>query len=315
VSIDVGPAASSAGAWRIRDRFGRRTIAAAVLVGLVALFGFDLLFLESSPSGEYVLAQCCGALDAEITLKDTHFDPVSRSIRADLDVQVFSVKDIAFQHLSIAVRTTGQEDSPRIPYLQTANELDHCSLIAGYDYKDPARPHKSSGSFLCTDVVIAAPVSDTEVWYPFDRYAAPLQFHACVNSTDACGAPVANPVRVVRVRAEPPRTHVIATVASAGDQAVNVTLQRRWFLRIVSVVFFVIVIVFVGYLVLATDPRDTMTKSLGIFAGLWGLRSMVVPSSISVFPTIVEGVVMTMICIVFALVLIRAVDAPEENAP
>jgi len=294
----------------IRDRFGRRSLAAAILVGLIGLFAFDLFVVEPADSAEFTLPGDSGLRRADVTFKKVRYDAATRAVVADLDVKVFSKTDLVFKHLAIAIRTTGQDRSLRVPFLQTAT--DECALTAGFDYPTDAQAFRSSGSYLCRDVEIASPVQSAEILYPFDTYAVPLSFRTCVNTLEACDGSSELPVRVERIRIEPERTqHLIASMNPAGEQAVALTLRRRIFLQIVTVVFFVIVLAFVGYLVFAADPRDTMTKSLGVFAAIWGLRSIIVPASIAVFPTIVEGMMMAMFCIVFALVLVRAIDNKE----
>jgi hypothetical protein len=162
-------------------------------------------------------------------------------------------------------------------------------------------------------VVLSDGVTTQEVWYPFDRYQAPLRFELCIKTQDACWAESEFKVAIVRLRAEPERTHLVARLTNPTATTADITLERRIFLRLVSVIFLAMAVAFVGYLVIATDPKDTMAKSMGVFGALWALRSVIVPSSVNAFPTIIDGSVLVLFCVVFALVLVRATERKEPS--
>lgn len=79
----------------------------------------------------------------------------------------------------------------------------------------------------------------------------------------------------------------------------------------VSVIFLLLSI---GYLWVglagdkAGDKKNLMIEALGFFGALWGLRALIVPSSITIFPTIVDFAILFLFCVLFMLVLRRLVE-------
>jgi hypothetical protein len=285
------------------------------LVLIVLIFAYDLAFLEPSQGAIQSLAQPKAPLWAETALRQVRFDRDARAIVADVNVEVFSAADFLFTpNIAVSVRRIPVGQSYRQPYLLERDQT--CTRVVANDYPDPIRTYKSSAAYACRGIILADAVQSRELLYPFDRYDAKLSFVVCANSEEACWAQSPHPVVVASTRAEPKRTdHFVASFAAPKDAAVTLRLERRPFLKIVTVLIFGIAGAFVAYLVVATDPKDTVTKSLSVFGSLWALRATILPSSIDVFPTVIDGSVLVMFSIVFLLVLLRAVDGRPEEVP
>jgi hypothetical protein len=70
-------------------------------------------------------------------------------------------------------------------------------------------------------------------------------------------------------------------------------------------VFAVLSVVFLWSLILVGDPKDLLAKSLGFFGALWGLRALLLPTSVKVFPTLVDYVILTEFCVLFLIIVSR----------
>lgn len=94
----------------------------------------------------------------------------------------------------------------------------------------------------------------------------------------------------------------------SSTKSVSFSLKRKPFLRIASLIFLGIGIAFVFYLVglnRQDELNEFMKGSLGFFGTLWGLRAILVPETIKVFPTLVDYVILGAFCCVFFLVAFR----------
>jgi hypothetical protein len=293
---------------RTSSRLGGRILAGLTLVLIVLIFAYDLAFLEPSLVATQSLAEPKAPLWAEMGLRQVRFDPDAQAIVADVNVDVFSAADFLFTpNIAVSVRRIPVPQSYRQPYLLERDQT--CTRVVANDYPDPIRTYKSSAAYACRGIILADAVQSKELLYPFDHYDAKLSFVVCANSEEACWKGSPYPVIVASTRAEPRRTdHFVASFSALEKAAVTLRLERRPFLRIVTVLMFGIAVAFVGYMVMATDPKDTVTKSLSVFGSLWALRATILPDSIDVFPTVIDGAVLVMFSVVFVLVLVRAVD-------
>jgi hypothetical protein len=64
-------------------------------------------------------------------------------------------------------------------------------------------------------------------------------------------------------------------------------------------------VLFIVFLVSYGDTKELFTGSLGFIATLWGLRALIVPASVAVFPTAVDYVVLGLYCLMFSILLFR----------
>lgn len=286
----------------------KNAVVATLFAVLALFFVYDFTFVEPDVSAEYSFDDQFPSVSGQVTLQNVRHDTATRGrLLADLTVDVRSVNDVQFTgDAAFAVRRTGST----IPWRLTLT--DECVRVSDGVLSDSRTAYKAIIQFRCKDIELATQIKSNELWYPFDGYSADLQFFGCVNKREACdlkGTAPGLPIRFIHVRAEPndpQQTHLIATLSGSTDQGVRIQLKRRYFLRMVSIILFLMMLVFITYLVRSADPKETMTKSLGVFGGLWVLRSLIVPASVSAFPTLVDYVILTMFCAVFGLVLVRA---------
>jgi hypothetical protein len=144
-----------------------------------------------------------------------------------------------------------------------------------------------------------------EILYPFDSYPLRLAPVICVNSSDGACVPASN-AQAVRINSV---AVLIADQNLIGDiqrdskpNSYLLTFKRRVFVRTVSVLFLILSLVFLAYLAIAGDPTDLLPKSLGFFGTLWGLRALIVPSAVTIFPTAVDFSILAIFGILFLLV-------------
>ncbi len=91
-------------------------------------------------------------------------------------------------------------------------------------------------------------------------------------------------------------------------------LARRPFIRIVSVIFFFLSLAFLRYLIQLGNPKDLLAQSLGFFGALWGLRSLLLPATVSVFPTVIDYVILSEFCLLFIVIISKVSLSPEGKA-
>lgn len=164
----------------------------------------------------------------------------------------------------------------------------------------------SAVTFDCADVMLTDRVAAKEIWYPFDSYEVLLFPRACVNNSGgACTTHDNASIDTFEAIVADQNFVGVLTASESAQGAYTLVLSRKFFVRMVSVIFLVFSLIFLVYLVAAGDPKDLLPKSLGFFATLWGLRSLIVPSSVSVFPTIVDYCILTIFCLLFLLVFMK----------
>jgi hypothetical protein len=175
-----------------------------------------------------------------------------------------------------------------------------------FDKSDGNGKPVSAATFDCSDVMLTDRVSAKEIWYPFDSYEVLLFPRACVNNSGGACIPPDN-ASIDTFEAIVADQNFVGVVAASESTPgeYKLVLSRKFFVRMVSIIFLVFSLIFLVYLVVAGDPKDLLPKSLGFFATLWGLRSLIVPSSVSVFPTIVDYCILTIFCLLFLLVFMK----------
>lgn len=283
----------------------RYTALGVLLALLVGFFVYDFVFVEPHVAADYELNGQSPPIAADLLLQNVRYDPTQRGrLVADLTVDVRSIKDIAFSgDAAFAVRTIDR----KIPWLLT--RTGKCSQVSSAVAPDPETAYTAHARFACGDVELAIEIASDDLWYPFDGYTAELSLRGCINKVSPCDLRDSEPglpIRFVRLRVEPGERHFVATVdrIADGDQSVRLSLKRRFFLRVVSVLLAAMALVYIAFLV-RSDPQDTMLKALGLFGSLWALRSLLLPPSITAFPTLVDFSVLAMFSVAFLVVLWR----------
>jgi hypothetical protein len=301
------------GSTQRRVAWSRRQVVAAVLIGVVGgLFLYDLIWLEprNDARADFVDTSDGNPLTAVLLLRNLRHDRSARALLADVHVEVRSINDAVITSMAVSVRTTG--DGLR-KWLLVPSSL--CERLRTNDHDISSVPYRTSAQTTCGAVQISDDLAAGEIWYPFDRHSTLINPQICINtdSVVACAQGTASRVRTTRVDAEPTAMEMAARFTETGARSAILVLERRFFLRMVSVLCLIMSVIFVTYLIRVADPKETMKQSLGVFAALWGFRELIVPGTVTAFPTVVDFTILTIFCVVFALVLVRSGNQPSTG--
>ena len=234
-----------------------------------------------------------GAFAASAKISNLAFDDRTKSAAAILELEVKSrrkgqdIPSVTYGYQADANGETGD-------LINCTSKMPQC-FKAYLDVPEPNGPSYSGVRIRDAQMAIALTEVRSEIWYPFDEFYFPLDLIGWVNGDTQ------NPdlvfERLVIRDSEP--NYVLRTDAN------RYVLVRRPFIRIVSVVFFLLSVVFLWSLILVGDPKELLGKSLGFFGALWGLRLLLLPPSVTVFPTLVDYVILTEFCVLFMIIISR----------
>jgi hypothetical protein len=238
-----------------------------------------------------------------VVMSEMNYDRQTKSATAQLGLEIkttnpeLEVSRVAFSY---------QENSDGSRDINNCSRADSCFT----EYEDVSR---AGGKPLTTvriqfgSIRLQMAENRPEILYPFDKSSAKLSLLGCVNKgLEACTADSKLFLQTIKIELSDPDFTI------TGDGA-SFSIERKFFVRLVSVVFLIISFVFFVYLVRLNKPDELMTKSLGLFGTLWGVRSLLVPGTIKVFPTLVDYVILSVFCFLFILIVIRVQAAPAEG--
>ena len=275
-----------------------------ILVGLAAtllLLAYDFGWKEAQGD---LSAHHASANPAYITgtlrISNMRYDPQSRGAKGAVgaDIQAADdkaeIKTIAFSPLS----------SDRRDWLLSV--LHACRMTLG-NVETSQKRTVSSATFDCDDMPAATTARRPEIWYPFDSYEAAFSPLGCVNNSGgACT--IDDPGLAVSfdsIELKMADQSFAATLADdLATHSYRLKMQRKFFVRLVGVLFVVLSLVSAS-LVAAGDSNDVLLKAFAFFATLRGLRSLIVPPSITVFPTLVDYYILSIFSLLFWIVLLK----------
>lgn len=273
-----------------------------LLVLLCATFALDFLSWETRHDVDKKLAMGSPVRDfvADVTVLGLAFDNRTESVAATIAVDIKPRKNDGYiRDVSYGYQSGPDGTSDLVPCSEKTKEC----FTAYEDVPAPKGPHIRTARVRHTLLPILLTQDRPEIWYPFDRYSFEFDFTGWVNKDEG-------------------DTNLTFEHLTIKDSEANFVLRedsgryflvRRPFIRIVSVVFFSLSIVFLWYLCRLGDPKDLLPKSLGFFGALWGLRSVLLPSSINVFPTLIDYVILIEFCVLFLIIVWRVSLAQEAG--
>ena len=290
----------------------KRRLAVFAMLGFMLLFAYDLFFLETPKKLQIDSSPPTGApLDAAVQEKGVRYDPQSHSVKGTFNLYLRAVDDRDFHSVAFSPAYAGMREWLAIISKErrlggaAAQQVGDCQLQLS---EEMAKGNPvSSATFECKETVISSDSGGKEIWYPFDSYRIVMAPVACINTLDgACGKSSQAQLAVISsfsvLIGDQNLTGKLVRDSAKPDTYV-LTLKRRFFVRMVSVTSLLLSLAFLIYLLAAGDPKDLVLKSLGFFGTLWGLRVLIVPAAISIFPTAVDFAILTIFCVLFIMVL------------
>jgi len=269
-------------------------IAASLL--LAAFFGalaYELLRGLAGPTVRIELSGTATSFDLSARLKSVHYDEDARAIRTSVEITVSGARpepeigDLGFSLVRNGDGTTDWMRSSR------------CTREDGEIVNAPGAPAVPFAMLSCGEILLPTGDVIRERLYPFDSYTVVLRPRGCVNQND-CSSMNNATFRSVEIEVADRR---IVPSGWTLDRDVIFALRRPLVIRVVSVLFLVIAVLFLFYIWKITDIKELFGSSIGFFATLWGLRELIVPDSVTVFPTAVDYAVLALYTILFSIVL------------
>lgn len=149
------------------------------------------------------------------------------------------------------------------------------------------------------------------VFYPFDAYAFDLNVRGCANTYVPPCDDAQHRIALTEVSVETSEPHFWIsqelTERRYGSSRVRSVLQRPFFLRWVTIWIAALLFIFLLYLLHLSEPKDLLPKAAAYFGTMWAFRQLIVPSSISIFPTIMDYYILLLFAILFIVVTHRVV--------
>lgn len=288
---------------RNRPRRRRLSVGAAVLVGAGAALALGWLLVQ-----DLYLAR-------PQSVQALEFEAQSREYQGEL-----SLSGVAFDHdrLTLTATVSGRIRRPadrgvapeRAPiWIGIGADLTRLDCTSWWGEEEFTTPRLDKMEFNCGSVSLPAEAETDEVFYPFDEYTVALRPRLCVdvNSNTGCTPEARNvDLRRVELRVSDRTLQISPDVnAAAGPDGLHIGVRRKRFLRTVTATFGGFACAFLWVLARLAKPEELVKGSLGYFGTFWGLKSLIVPSTVRAFPTVVDYVIFSLFSLLFLLLLIR----------
>ncbi len=114
--------------------------------------------------------------------------------------------------------------------------------------------------------------------FPFDTYEFDLKFE---EETEYTGVLTNKQPEQITIKLNHPNFNITSVSPD------KIILRRKYFLQFVTLFFLALVVVFTYYLFRQKTLADFYPKIIGLFVGIWGVRSILVTDA-PVFPTVVD---------------------------
>jgi hypothetical protein len=272
-----------------------RAIALLLMIGIVAAVLYDVLWGPSGGEASWTTASPAGAYRGELLLDQVKYDPLRRVVTADLSILVTArVANVTIDRAAFRLARTRYDEIDLV-------SSSTCTVLEEGDATDGPSLMLPFKRFSCGTVTFDHPEGAGERAYPFDRYAVSLIPGGCVNERECLDSRVNLGFDTVIARAAQPA--LLPTLQNG--HTLSLVLARRPFIKHLALVLAIMSAIFFILLTLVGEPKDLFAKSLGFYGTLWALRTLLVPNSVTAFPTYVDYFVLTLFGLVFAVMLHR----------
>ena len=231
-----------------------------------------------------------------MTVSDLTYDDRAKSALATLVLVVKSVKkdrDIRSVAYAYQVNPDGSRD-----VVNCTRAMNDC-FTAGGERQRPNDPIHSIATIRSPRMPIRLTEDIREIWYPFDQFSFQLDFMGSVNEDDKVGMPTPNLFLQSLMVEDSEPNYVLR------EKSNHYFLNRKPFIRLASVVVFLLSLVFVLHLTKLAEPKDLFTQFLGFFAALGGLRALLLTLNVNVFPTVIDYVISAEFCFLFVFIIYK----------
>lgn len=211
----------------------------------------------------------------------------------------------------LAARSTADIKSIYFSYYSDPNTKERDWLLFSRsgenffkEWEETPAPNASPVSvvWVKTNLEIKARTIRQEVMFPFDAYNFSLNLSGCINDEGNACLSGKNVYYKTVVFSSAGDSEFTIDSKPMADGTIQVSLKRKLFVRVAIVYFLFVATVYSVFLCVYGDAKDVMAKSIGIFAGLFGLRALVVPKTITILPTLFEYLLLAILILFFCII-------------
>jgi hypothetical protein len=272
-----------------------RAIALLLMVGILAAVTYDAGWGPASGEATWRSSTSSESYRGELWLDQVKHDSLRRVVTADMTVLVAA--------------PTPEASIDRVFFRLSSNRQGEIDIISSSTctlLEEGVETHGHGGMqpykrFSCGHVTLGQTYGSGERGYPFDRYAVSLIPGGCINRPECLDTQVNLGFDKLTARGAQPA--LLPMWQEEGG--LTLVLARRPFIKHLAVVLAIMSTIFFVLLTRVGEPKDLFAKSLGFYGTLWALRSLIVPSSVTAFPTYVDYFVLTLFGLAFAVMLHR----------
>lgn len=302
---------------------GRYALKGLTVIGALAFvcaIGYDAVVEEPQESLQtQVTSPLPCEVNGELSVTGIRYDLQSHSVSGTVNLYVKRKNDKDIDSVALSIADTGIREwraaSNKEGPLQRATQQENgCKLQLSEE--DEGEKRVSAATLECKNVEMLGGSGANEIWYPFDSYRISTSPQACINSsTGACytgSKGVGVSIKSLTFTIADPNLKGELSVDPAHPGVYHLILKRRSFTHLVSIIFLGFSIIFLIYLGFSGDRNDLLPKSLGFFGALWALRALIVPASVTIFPTSVDFAIFTIFGLLFLLVAFRLLKGGQQ---
>ncbi len=238
---------------------------------------------------------------ADVEIQRLRFDQIHGTLRAVLGlVLVRSAQDDEISKFSFSLQSSGSEGTTYwLPYPETWP-------MPGTTWEEIRGEESFDVLEASQEMTLFVNQRTRQTLYPFDDITLRFLPRGFVDGG------VLDPdlwVHSFSVSLSDPNFHLLCSV---DESEVVCQLKRSAFVRMISVALLACVLVFYFYLFRLTSRDELLAKTLGFMGALWGVRSVLVPRSLAVFPSLIDYVVLILFFVLF-LTVIATVQPARPN--
>jgi hypothetical protein len=284
----------------------------ALLASLIVLFFVAIFFLEGNSTQDRSSRDDAAGknFSGSLTLSGLTYDRQTKSgaARAELKVQA-NAPDLDVNRVGFSYEENPLDHSRYFQYCHLGE-----SCMKGFEEVPQPKGRPLTSARIHFDLIpFQAMRSVPEVFYPFDETTFQLSLMGCINDgAEACAPGNDLAFNKFKIELADPDFILDGDRTNFSERSVVFSLKRKVFLRAVSGLFLLISAVFLVYLLRLSNPNELMTKSLGFFGTLWGLRALLVPATAKVFPTSVDYAILGLFCFLFVWIVLGVKSTPTD---
>jgi hypothetical protein len=168
---------------------------------------------------------------------------------------------------------------------------EQCRVLGNYVEASPFR------------TMLWTPNKANSIFFPFDSYQFNLEFE---EQAEYDG---------VITNISPEKISIDCKIPNFSIQKISDTqfiLTRSWTFRIITIIFIILILFYTAYLWVNKSKADILTQSIGLFTGVWSIRT-IVSTNAPIFPTIIDYFTLLIFIALGLLLIIKSIEKDKDN--